>query len=282
MRESTEDLPEPAENGPGPDESTTTENPAPERDSGGTAAAEATPAHTGWRRLLSDFLRPSRSQLVLALLLGIVAFGLVWQVRDVGGADYASARQEDLVQLVDGLDAEEARLNAELAELENTKRELESGRDSAEVARAEAERRREILAILAGTAPAQGPGIRITITDPNQNVTASTLIDGLQEMRDAGGEVMEFNDSVRVTASTWVANRGSGIVVDDKPVDRPIVLEVIGDPQTLEEAVRFRGGLASQITAEKVGGTITVERSDQIRIDSVVAAPKPSFARPTR
>ncbi|WP_081683857.1 DUF881 domain-containing protein [Granulicoccus phenolivorans] len=264
-------------------ESPEPESPEPEsREPESAPRPEQSASPSGWRRLVRAFLRPSRSQLILALCLAIVAFGLVWQVRSGTRNDYANARQEDLVQLVDGLGAEEARLNGELNDLENTKRELESGRDSAAVARSEAERRRDVLAVLAGTSPAQGPGIRITIDDPLQKVTASTLIDALQEMRDAGAEAMEFNDSVRVVASTWVANQGSGLVVDNKQVSRPIVLDVIGDPQTLEEAVRFRGGLASQVTGDKVGASITVDRSDKIRVDSVVTAPQPSFARPTR
>ena len=47
-------------------------------------------------------------------------------------------------------------------------------------------------------------------------------------MRDAGAEVIEVNNTIRVVASTWFGSDARGLVIDDKPVSRPITLEVIG------------------------------------------------------
>ena len=65
---------------------------------------------------------------------------------------YATARREDLVQLLDGLSAESRRLEGEIAQLEQTRSSLRSGADTQRVARAEAERHLTELSILAGTA----------------------------------------------------------------------------------------------------------------------------------
>ena len=111
-----------------------------------------------WRRLRRGFLHPGRSQLILAVVLGLVAFGVVMQVRaQQSGEAYESARRADLIQLVDGLTQETRRLEREVADLEGTKRELEFGTDARRVAREEAQRRLDALSVLAGTVPAEGP-----------------------------------------------------------------------------------------------------------------------------
>ena len=72
-------------------------------------------------------------------------------------------------------------------------------------------------------------------------------------MRDAGAEVIEVNNTIRVVASTWFGSDARGLVIDGKPVSRPITLEVIGEPHSLEEAARFRGGIVSEITGPRSG-----------------------------
>ena len=48
----------------------------------------------------------------------------------------------------------------------------------------EAQKHFDELSILAGTAPAQGPGIRMRIADPNNAADAGLLLDAVEEMRD--------------------------------------------------------------------------------------------------
>ena len=101
-------------------------------------------------------------------------------------------------------------------------------------------------------------------------------------MRDAGAEVIEFNDTVRVTAHTWIGGTPGALQVDGRTLPGVIVIEVIGDPHALEEAASFRGGLVSQVTAPKVGGAISVERRDVIEIQSIAQPRTDEFARPAR
>lgn len=166
-------------------------------------------APDGWQRLRrAIFAKPGPSQFLVALLACLLAVGVVMQVRARGGDEqYRTARRTDLIQLIDGLSEESRRLESEIAELERTRSELQSGDDARRVAREQAQSRLDSLSVLAGTAPATGPGIRITITDPERKVGSAILLDAVEEMRDAGAEVMEFNDMVRVTASSWVGER---------------------------------------------------------------------------
>jgi uncharacterized protein YlxW (UPF0749 family) len=203
------------------------------------------------------------------------------QVRSKAGDDaFATARREDLIQLLDGLGAESRRLESEVAELEQTKAQLQSGADTRQVARTEAEHRVSELSILAGTAPAEGPGIRMRIADPGSRMDATVLLDAVEEMRDAGAEVIEVNDTIRVVGSSWFSSDGDQLVIDGKPVSRPVTIEVIGDPHSLEEAARFRGGIVSEITGPKIGGQVQIDQDNQVVIESLHATPDNKYARP--
>ncbi len=252
------------------------------REHGSTARpARGRGAATTRRRLWASLVHPGRGQVIAAMILFVVGIGGVMQLR-INSADdaYTNARREDLVQILDGLGAESRRLESEIGQLERTRGELQSGADGRRVAREETRRRLDELAVLAGTAPAEGPGIRMRITDPQQKAGTDVLLDAVEEMRDAGAEVIEINDSVRVVASSWFAVESGRLVVDGRIVDRPLTLEVIGDPHSLEEAAQFRGGLVSEVTGPRIGGQVDIERLERITVDSLHPAQQNQYAQP--
>ncbi len=232
-------------------------------------------------RFLVWLIRPSRTQLVWALALSLVAMAIVIQVQSTQAGDrYSGMRRDDLVQLLDGLTEESERLAAEVVELQRTRDALESGADAEQVAREEARRRADGLAILAGTAPAVGPGVRITISAPAGRITVDLMLDAIQELRDAGAEVIEINDSIRIVAQSWVGDSAQGLVIDDQRVELPLVIEAIGDSHSLAEGARFRGGLVSQVESQKVGGSVAIEELDEVSITSLHQTRAPRHAQP--
>lgn len=245
------------------------------------AAQAGDPPQDRHGRLWRLLFRPGRGQVIAAVILFVVGMAGVMQIR-INSADdtYSNARREDLIQLLDGLGQESRRLESEIAELERTKSNLESGADTERVAREEAEHRIEMLSILAGTLPAEGPGIRMEITDPDNKVTADILLDAVEEMRDAGAEVIEFNNTVRVVGSSWFSSDEKGLIVDGKHVSGPIVIEVIGDPHSLEEGARFRGGIVSEITGPKIGGKVQIDQTNTVKIKSLHTPKKHQYAQP--
>jgi uncharacterized protein YlxW (UPF0749 family) len=253
--------------------------PALTADDGGTGGG-AGPDHAR-SRLWTALWRPGRGQVIAAVILFIVGMAGVMQIR-VNTADdaYTNARREDLVSLLDGLGSESRRLESEIAQLEQTRTSLQSGADTQRVARDEAEQRVEELSILAGTAPAQGPGIRMRIADPNNKITADVLLNAVEEMRDAGAEVIEVNNTIRVVASTWFGTDPKGLVIDGLPVSTPITIEVIGEPHSLQEAAQFRGGIVSEITGPQIGGQVQIDQLARVVIESVHAVRQNQFAQP--
>lgn len=238
-------------------------------------------ARTRRDRFVQSLTRPGRGQIVAAVILLIFGMGGVMQIRaNTADETYSSARREDLIQLLDGLTQESRRLEGEIVELDRTRNQLQSGADTSEVARQEAEKRVSVLSVLAGTVPAHGPGVRMEIKDPQGRVSADLLLDAVEELRDAGAEVIEFDDSVRVVASTWFGNGPNGLMVDGQTIETPIVIEAIGNPHSLEEAARFRGGLVSEITSDKVGGEVEIEQLDDVQITSLHDPAEPQYAQP--
>jgi len=232
--------------------------------------------------LLRAFFTPSRGQIAIGVALFLTAFIVVMTLRSQASQpEFANVRQADLIQLLDDVTAETRRLENQVNELEAARTELLSGADRDKAAREEAARRLGNAQILAGTVPARGPGVRIRVSDPEGRVTAELLLDAVEELRDAGAEVIELNDTVRlVMRSSFVMDTQGRIVADGNVLEAPFTIDAIGDPATLEAGARFRGGLVSEIEGDRVGGTVTITQSTDVEIATVVAAPDNEFARP--
>ncbi|MEI2809970.1 MAG: DUF881 domain-containing protein [Nocardioides sp.] len=212
--------------------------------------------------------RPTRRQLVVAAALALLGFGAVTQVHsnDVT-RDYAGYRQQDLIDVLQGLSAASERSRREIDRLERTKQQLQSDRTAREAALTQAQQRGDQLAILAGQVPVEGPGVRITIDGLEAQLPLDLLLDLVQELRTAGAEAIEFNDSVRVVAQTSFELGGAGIYIDGEAIKQPYVIEVIGDPRTLAEGVQFSRG--PQERTEDLGGDFTVDQRDAVTVESV-------------
>ena len=253
-----------------------------------SSAPEASPKRgisepTGARgRLVADFFRPGRGQFVVGVALFLTALLVVLTLRSQAEQpEFSNARQADLIQLLDNVTAETRRLEDQIAELESAREELVNGADRDAAARAEAERRLTQAQILAGTTAVEGPGIEIRIQDPAGNVTADLLLDAVEELRDAGAEVIQINDQVRLVQRSHFGTDAEGRpTVDNVTLQAPFVLDVIGDPATLEAGARFRGGLVSEVEGERVGGRVTITQLDRIEIDTLVEPADNEFARP--
>jgi uncharacterized protein YlxW (UPF0749 family) len=235
----------------------------------------------GRARLLSALRRPgSRGQLVAGLLLAILGFAAVTQVQANGKDDaYIGARQGDLVQYINSLALASDRAETQITQLQATRDSLGNDTQARRTALARARKQADSLGILAGTVPAAGPGVRVTVEDKSTGVGTNQLIDGLQELRDAGAEVIELNDTVRVVAQTSLQDTtGGGVLVDGTRLRPPYVIDAIGDPQTLATALDFTGGFISEVKG--VGGTVTVRRMQQVEITTVKKLQAPRYAEP--
>jgi uncharacterized protein YlxW (UPF0749 family) len=223
-----------------------------------------------------------RSDRLAAALIGvltlILGFAFAVQVRAVGDdQQYAGAREEDLVRILDDLDAREERLREQLTDQRIALQELGSSDSQSAAALKEARRRSEAIGILNGTIPARGEGLRMTIQDPEEEVRVADLLDTIQELRGAGAETMQIDD-VRVGVSTAVTGRPGDLEVDGRPITAPYEILVIGSPENMETAMNIPGGVVQHIGSR--GGKVTITRSPDVIVDALRPLDTPQYASP--
>jgi len=209
--------------------------------------------------------RPTRGQWIVALLLFGLGFGLAIQVRTTQQDALSAARTSDLVRILDDLSAQRDRLTAEETQLQATISDLKSSADRAQVAREASKERLQNLRILAGVVPVTGPGVTLTIADPNGALEASDVLDSIQELRDAGAEAISV-DGERVVATTPVVDTAEGIAVGSTVLTSPIEIKAIGDPDTLAAGLSFPGGVVESV--REAGAEAIVVDRDVVLIDA--------------
>ncbi|GGW45263.1 membrane protein [Streptomyces lucensis JCM 4490] len=256
------------------------EVPAPAPGAAPTSDEQPQESLTGRQRLVNGLWPPrlTRAQLIVAVLLFGLGFGLAVQVASNSDSDSAlrGARQEDLVRILDELDSRTQRLQDEKQGLEKQRQELQSSSDQAAEARRQTAEKERQLGILAGTVGARGPGITMTIEDRKGTVQADMLLDAIQELRAAGAEAIQVN-GVRVVANSYFTDSGRTVSVDGNKINAPYRFKVIGKPQDLEPALNIPGGVVQSL--EKEQATVAVERSNKIVVDALRQAKRPDYAR---
>ena len=223
----------------------------------------------------------------MAALLATLGFAAAVQVRSAQDDGLlASARQEDLVLILDDLANRSERLRREIATLTATQQRLSSGSDRSESALVEVRRRAQVLGVLAGTLPASGPGVHLVIDDEQGGVRAPVLRGALEELRAAGAEAVQIEGrspagrtAVRVVASTFFTDAPAGeVLVDGVALRPPYRFSVIGDPATLASALAIPGGVID--TVERATGTARIERPDTVQVTALRPLVPPRYARP--
>jgi uncharacterized protein YlxW (UPF0749 family) len=224
----------------------------------------------------SRLTRFSKAQLLVAVLVAALGFAIVVQLRQTEQQGLASLRQSDLVRILDDVGDRRDRLAAEASDLESQRRELTDVRTGDQAALDAARRRATTLGILAGTVAAKGPGVEVYITDPRATVRAATLLDLVQELRDAGAEAIQIG-SVRVVASTSFSDVDGGLAVDKLLLHAPYTVRAIGDGQTMATALEIPGGV---IASMPEGAHATVATREEVEVTALHPLTDAAYARP--
>ena len=247
----------------------------PERDPS-TTQGPTPPRSRLWKALV----KPSRGQLIVALLLAALGFAAVTQVRTNTVDDtYAGLREQDLIDILDGLADETQRAQADVQRLEETRDDLKSETSARQAALDLARSDTDTLTIIAGTVPVTGPGLRISIKEVNGQVRVEPFIDMIQALRSAGAEAIQINGEVRVVASTSFQDVAGGILVGGQVLSPPFVVDVIGGPEALGAALRFPNGPQEQF-AEDGTAELTYTELTSVDIEAVHETVEPDVAEP--
>lgn len=235
------------------------------------------PQRAAWHRLRRVLTpRSKASHYIVGGLCLALGVSLAAQVSSRDDDSLEGLSQQELVRLLDESDRQADSLQDESRELDDTLAELEAGHQDSAAARKAAEERLDTLQVLAGTAPAEGRGVAITISDPSTTLRATSLLGVVQELRNAGAEVIQIGD-VRVVASTAITSDADGaLLVDGDAVTPPYEIRAIGDPSVMEPALKIPGGAADTVEADDAA--FSVRSEDRVTIDAVTDLPRPEYA----
>lgn len=252
----------------------------PESEEGENMADEPgpeTPGRSGWSRLARmGKPRATRANVLAAVLAILLGFAMVTQVHERQESGLEDLSQGELIALLDGVNQQSLHLDQEAAKLQRTRDSLKSSSGDEEAISA-AKERKQMLGILAGTLPATGPGIAISVKDPDSTVQPANILGAVEELRDAGAEAIQVGN-VRVVASTWFgATDDHRLLVDGTVVKPPYIILAIGDPHTMATAMSIPGGVVD--TLEQVGASPSVTSLDTVNIDALRGTKKPRYAR---
>lgn len=222
----------------------------------------------GLQRLREALLRPSRAQLVVGVLLAVLGFAAITQVRTTNTDNtYAGYREQDLVEVLSGLADTSQRAQTQINRLEASRRRLLQNRQDQSAALAAAQKQAQELSILAGLVPVTGPGIRLTVTEGPRPVDVVAVLDTIEELRSAGAEAMQVNGKVRLVAQSSVETAPGGLRIDGVLLTSPYVFDVIGDPHTLSGALNLVDGPIAQF--KDSAATVDLQTRDALDITAV-------------
>ncbi|HHV74097.1 DUF881 domain-containing protein [Thermoanaerobacterium sp. R66] len=141
---------------------------------------------------------------------------------------------------------------------------------------------------LAGLSDVEGPGIIVTINDGNTQLQPGAdqtaflvhdedLLNIVNELRAAGAEAISINDQ-RLVATSEIRMIGNTIDINSVRFTPPYVVKAIGNPDTLEAALRLKGGIID--TLSNWGIQVNIKRSDKILVKKYDGVLTYKYAKP--
>lgn len=216
--------------------------------------------------------------LVVAALVSFLAVG-----QQLGGPDkfrqQLDAESEgDLTRILASLSTEATNLQDELSALKVELATLQSSSEVSGAAAAASTAQLNALQVLSGTVPVEGPGIELSIADPHGAVGYDSLVDAVQELRDAGAEALSCNGH-RIGATSSFTQANGVVSLDGEELHGPYVLSAIGPAPTMEGGLKIPGGSIDSLRAIS-GVTVDVRRSTSLQLPALSRLPTFRSATP--
>ncbi len=263
--------------GPAPDGAVTdAPEPGAQAPTGSDRPSTSRGKPTGWAALASALHpRATRAQVLAGVLCAVLGFAVVVQMRQASDPSLSDLRTDELVRLLDETSTRADQLSSQAADLQAEKTQLESGSSSRQAALDAARRNAAMQGILSGRLPAVGPGVRVSLQDPSRSIRPVTMLNMLEELRNAGAEAIQVGDQ-RVTASSAFTGAPGAIQLDGVTLTAPYVWLVIGDPDTIQTALQIPGGALAYVRND--GGTGDVAKVQHVVISALRDVPQPKYA----
>lgn len=234
-------------------------------------------------------------QLPMAILVFVLVFAVTWQIKGVRKNsavegqlsnrietlqnDYRTEMQknEDLLQQIIELQGDIAKYRDQVAQSGGASEILKTELNRAEM--------------LAGLTDVEGSGITVVLKDGSRQQAAGNIIVDdnygivhdsfvltfLNELRAAGAEALSINDE-RILATSEIRCAGPTISINNTKKSAPFEIKAIGDPDTLENALKMPGGAIEQ--TKFYGIDVTLKRSNKLTIKKYTGSGIYKYASP--
>lgn len=219
---------------------------------------------------------------VVGLVLGIMLayqFRVTSEIQRTEPVQRAQQLASQVSQMKKERDALQAQVDGLRSKMDKISTTLETSEFKEEMDRA---------GVLAGVTELSGPGVEVTLNDsnfslkPGENPNLYVLHDEdvlrvLNEVRAAGAEAIAINGQ-RLLATTEVRCTGPTIVLNkNKRLAPPYVITAIGNPDTLENSLKMKGGVAE--TLQFWGIQVAVKKLPQVTVPAYSGAIKFEYAK---
>ena len=217
------------------------------------------------------------SSILIALMCALLGFAYMSQINNTKST-YETMDESELVRLLNESNTQISNLEQRKTQLNSQLNSLKSAANEQEQARKITKQNEETSGLISGRLPAKGQGVTIRIgRGLTTKVDASIMFNLIEELRNAGAEVIAINN-VRVITSTYIQDAEEGLIVDGTTIKPVYTVKAIGNPQELSNAVDIAGGVGAQLQV-KYGSNVNVQPSDSIIIDEVREATQNQYAK---
>lgn len=221
-----------------------------------------------------------QGQAAIALVCVVLGFALAVQFRTT--QDIRSSipfqRIEDLSQRLNQTEKERDSLIKQVNELRKSSLSEASSKEA------------ELLKMGSGVVPVEGKGVIVVIDDskrltkPGENPNLYLIHDDdilkvINELWAAGAEAISINEQ-RLIATSEIRCAGPTLSVNNTRYSPPYEIRAIGDSQTLENALKMRGGVIE--TLQFWGIQVTVKTQDLVQVPAYKGTFRFEYAKPVK
>jgi uncharacterized protein YlxW (UPF0749 family) len=214
--------------------------------------------------MMDTGLASRRTQLVLALALFLLGFGLVMQLRSFEqlSGRLESEAEVDLVEIIDRLDGELKFMRAELMDERLKLVDYQQADDAGKSLLEQTRRDIDKLKMFSGEAPAVGPGVAIKIKDSQRLLTGFDVRQIIEELRASGAWAISVN-GIRVGNQSSFWRRAGYVYLDGNKLDAEFTIEAVGAPKLLYQAVTLPRGIKDKLETLR-GVSVGIKSRDEL------------------
>jgi len=208
--------------------------------------------------------------ILLGIIIGIQAKSVKLQ-KSVYSIDRVSELSSQLTSLQNENDSLKEQLHSSMNKVAEYEKLMAEGNSSLQAVM----KSMEELRMEAGRTAVSGRGVTITLNDSKKALTtdgveqnaflvhAEDILSVVNELFSAGAEAVSINDQ-RFVANSSVRCAGSVVNVNGVRIAAPFVISAIGDPEILEAALVFPGGVVDSL--RPWGIELEIKKSEKINI----------------